>query len=70
MTEKKSSLPSLISQNRTKIKLEKEKINKLITRVITDSRTKQSKLVYIKTKSVCDKNRCVLKELKQKYKTG
>ena len=55
MTEKKTALPSLRSQDRKKVKVEIEKINKLFTIIQTNNITELNELIYAGTKLVCDK---------------
>ena len=55
MTETKTELPSLRSQNRKKLKVETKKINKLLRNIPTDNITELNELIYTKAKLVCNK---------------
>ena len=55
MTEKKITLPSLRSQDWKNVKVETEKVNKLLPNIPMDNITELSELIYAGAKLVCDK---------------
>ena len=69
MSEKKTTLPSLRNQNWRTAKSETEKVNDLLTNIPTNDITELNDLTYAGAKLVCKKNRCPLKDHKQKVKT-
>ena len=67
MSEKKTALPSLRSQDWKTVKAETEKINDLITNTPTDDDTELNDLMYAEISLW--KNRSSLEEHEQKDKT-
>ena len=55
MTEKKTTLPSLRKEDWKKVKVETEKINKLLIYISTDNITELNELIYAEAKLVYDK---------------
>ena len=55
MTEKKITLPSLRKQDWKKIKIETEKVNKLLPDILMGNITELNELIYAGRKLVCEK---------------
>ena len=55
MAENETTLISLRNQVWKKVKVETEKVNKLLTNIPTGNTTELNELIYIRTKLVCDK---------------
>ena len=55
ITEKKTKLLSLRNQDWKKMKTDIEKVNKLLRHILTCNTSERYKLIYARTKLVCDK---------------
>ena len=55
ITEKKTTIPPLRNLDRKKVKVETEKVNKLLPNIPTSNVTELNKLIYAGVKLVCDK---------------
>ena len=69
-TKKKTTLPSLKNCEWKTVKLETEKINKLLTDISTNKITKLNELIYAGAKLVCDKIGVPLKNTNRNSKPG
>ena len=69
MAEKKTTLPSLRNQLE-EVKVESEKVNRLLTDISTGNITELIKLIYAGVKLVCDKIYVPKRNLKRNTKLG
>ena len=70
MPEKKARLPSLRNQDWKTVKVEIEKINKILTHISTNNITELNELIYEEAKLVCDKIGARLKNTNRNSKPG
>ena len=70
MTEKKTTLPPLRNQDWKKVKVETEKIIKLLPNIPTDNVTELNELIYAGTKLVFDKIGVPLRNTDRNIKPG
>ena len=70
MSEKKTTLPSLRSQDWRTVKIETETVNDLLTNIPTNSITELNDLIYVGAKLICEKIGVPLKTTDRKSKPG
>ena len=69
MSEKKTTLCSLMNQDWKTVKSETEKINELLTNILTNNITDLNDFIYAGAKLVSEKNRCSPEDHWLKFKT-
>ena len=70
MSEKKTTLPSLRSYDWKKVKVETEKINKLLSNIPTGDIIELNELIYAGARLVCKRIGILLRNLKRNTKPG
>ena len=70
MSEEKTTLPSLRNQERRIVKSETEKINDLLTNILTNDITKFNDLIYAGVTLVCEKIGVLLKTTDSQNPSG
>ena len=70
MSEQKTMLPSLRNQNWKKVKVETQKVNKLLQHILTENIAKQNELIYAGSKLFSDKTDMLQRNRNRTAKPG